>query len=229
MAYEFLDYLKPVGASRFALIEDIFLKGAYRVLQSEAERDNLDPTTCKVGMIVNCLEESRLYLLSELRMDEDEFGDTVAVFDWTDFTINIPNTPTSESKAIGRWNLTLSSGMLAPGEEKVLKIPLAIACMLKNLSVNSKARVKLRETEQAFASGDLAMFNHSIEEDLVADKLYFGKAFTFPDGTPLRTRYTNMFMNKDPVTDKFLYLTITNTDSMAKLIIVRLNIVALHT
>lgn len=228
MAYEYIDYLKPSGTARFALLEDVFLKGSYRVLQTEADRDSIDRSACKEGMLVYCLDTDKSYILSEFSTTEDEFGDLVVVAGWSEFEASIPNTE-SGTKALGRWSLILTSGSLLPGESRTTKIPLSRACILRSLSVNTNCRVRLRETDQLFASGDLAMFNHTIEADLnTASGLSYGEQFSFPDGTVLNTRYLQMFMNKDAVEDKLLYYRVTNTNATSVNIISRFVIVSLH-
>jgi hypothetical protein len=51
MPYEFVDNVKPQGTAQFAILEDVFLQGSFRVLQTEDDKLSIDPTTIKSGSL----------------------------------------------------------------------------------------------------------------------------------------------------------------------------------
>ena len=79
---QFTGPIKPLGSATFAILEDVFLQGSYRVLNTEAEKDIISPDACTVGMIVKCLDSGKMYSLSALTIGEDEFGDPTATSDF---------------------------------------------------------------------------------------------------------------------------------------------------
>lgn len=77
MAYDFLDYLKPVGSATFSLLEDLYLKGGFRTVATADDLNNIDPSAIKLGMWVAVDEEDgKIYECTEYGIVEDEFGDT---------------------------------------------------------------------------------------------------------------------------------------------------------
>jgi hypothetical protein len=73
MAYEFVDYIKPQGESKFYILEDKFIKGGFHIVDTKSELDSLDPTIMKKGMLVAVNEEDgAIYECAELTLGEDE-------------------------------------------------------------------------------------------------------------------------------------------------------------
>ena len=226
---QFTGPVKPLGASTFAILEDIFLQGSYRVLETEAEKDSIDVTTCKEGMLVRCLDTKKNYTLSKLTVGEDEFGDPIATKEWTEFSMSVPNTAGSTVKALSRWQLSIKSSVLAPNAEFTIKLPFAKAIILERLEVDKLCKVEFKETKNDIILGDYATFNNVIDHEFTdTSKLVYSNQFVFPDGTPLMTRYTQIFMNKDPVLDKYYYYKVVNTTADTVAILTKFFVVGIH-
>jgi hypothetical protein len=232
MPYEFVDLIKPQGNSQFALLEDMLLQGSYRVLQTEEEKNQIDPTTCKEGMLVKCLDSNKSYVLADLIFGEDEFGDPVVKTDWADFKVSIPNVSQNMTsvKSLGRWQLSIKTTVLPPGAEYKIKLPIAKAVILDRLEVDGLCDIKFEETNSKIVLGDYATFNNVLEHSFDnPNSLVYSNVFKFPDGTVLNTRYTNIFANKDPVRDKFYYYYVTNRGTVSKAILTKFLFISIHT
>lgn len=66
MAIEIFSFFKPIGSSIYALLEDSFFKGGYRVCANTTDRDALlaSPTLLKEGMLVYTITGNTTYRLN---------------------------------------------------------------------------------------------------------------------------------------------------------------------
>ena len=65
-------YLIPRAGNSYALLEDIYIKGGFRILQTLAERDAIDPTATKVGMLVYVVDDKKTYRLLDGNVWEEK-------------------------------------------------------------------------------------------------------------------------------------------------------------
>ena len=208
---QFTGPVKPIGSSTFAALEDIFLQGSYRVLATEADKNEINVEACSIGMIVKCLDTNRMYSLADMTTSEDEFGDPIASLTWAEFTIEVPNV--AVTKALSRWQLSVKTTVLLPSETFTIKLPFAKAIILERLEVDKPCTVEFKETKLPIVLGDLSSFNNILSKQFIDPPFVYSNQFIFPDGTPLFTRYTQIFTNKDPLQDKYYYYTVTNSSA----------------
>jgi hypothetical protein len=208
---QFTGPIKPIGSSTFAILEDVFLQGSYRVLEKDTDKDAINVDACTTGMLVKCLDTNRMYSLADMKIGEDEFGDPIANLTWTEFTIVVPNTTTT--KALSRWQLSIKTTVLMPSEAFTIKLPFAKSIILERLEVDKPCTVEFKETKSPIVLGDLSSFNNVLKYQFLNPPFVYSNKFTFPDGTPLFTRYTQIFTNKDPLQDKYYYYTVTNSSA----------------
>lgn len=201
----------PAGSSAY-LLDDNFTYGGFRVLQKISDRDKLLDSACKIGMLVKVVEDGLVYELKEFKIEYDEDWNEVVTKVWEEFKFvhtEIFEEPTAQP--LTRWVLPVRSTLIAPKATYQMRIPVSYLTILETLSVDKICKVSLRETDNPLQLGDGAQFNQTIEHEFVAGKLTFDPAIYFPDGVKVRTRYTQMFANKDPNKDRYIYLTIENT------------------
>lgn len=74
--------LKPLGNATFALLEDLYIRGSLKIVRNELERDQLDPTTIKRGMLVRCVESGTFWQAKNIVTNVDDFGDEYTTVDW---------------------------------------------------------------------------------------------------------------------------------------------------
>ena len=78
MPYQFASFLIPTGGNAFALLEDTYLKGGFRVVETEASLGGLHSSTLKNGMLALCQDTSNVYqydsLLGEWALYPFEIG-----------------------------------------------------------------------------------------------------------------------------------------------------------
>jgi hypothetical protein len=236
MPYELVEYVQPQGGAQFAILEDLFLQGSFRVLQTEEDKANIDPTVCKQGMIVYCVDSGKTYALSEVSLAYDDIGDAIFSAVWSEFSLasEVPSGSGGSSvvpaKALSRWQLTVKSGSLAPGAEWKTKLPFAKAIILERLTVDKLCDMEFKETSNSIVLGDFASFNNTISQSFTDPlNLTYSSKYVFPDGTPLMTRYTQLFINKDPVLDKFYYYKVINRESVNAAITTKFLVIGIHT
>lgn len=63
MPIQLASILVPRLGNTYALIEDKFVKGGFRVVNTLSDRDNIDTTTKKQGMFVHTLEDGKIWKL----------------------------------------------------------------------------------------------------------------------------------------------------------------------
>lgn len=229
MPYIFNDSVASPPNSSIAILDDANLQGGYRVLATVKQRDELTINSCKVGMLVRCMDVNKLFELFELKVEFNEDDEEVYVLNWREFKLKpdvVVEVPTA--KPLTRWALTLRSTSLAPGAQYKLKIPVSKLILVESASVDFPSKIWLKETESALQLGDGAVFNQILEHEFVTGKLTLDSRQYFPDGTKLRSRYTKIFMNKDPNTDKYIYYTIENTSTVTRNITAKFLFVSLQ-
>lgn len=95
-AIELMFPIRPASPSTFALLEDSFLKGSFRVVDTYDELNHLDQTTLKLGMLISVTEhEGKIYEVVEINEYQDEYGDTYATPKFAPFYAK-PNFPKYE-------------------------------------------------------------------------------------------------------------------------------------
>lgn len=208
--------LHPVGMADFAILEDNYLIGSLRILEKDSDKDSLDVSTMKEGMLVRCLDTKKLYILSKIIYQVDDFGDETYSASWTELIISVD---TSSGTIINpsRWKITLRTPLLNPGDYNQTILQFAKSVILDRLQVDKICDIELKESNL-----DILLnydFNQTLKYSFTdPENLVLKNQFTFKDGTPLITRHQRIFMNKDPVPQKFIYYQVTNTSSSATMI-----------
>lgn len=215
-------------SSPFAIIEDIALRGSYRAVAIEQDMLSLNPSFCKEGMLVNCLDTGKTYTLAKLDSSFDEFGDPVAEMSWLELKFSTTNTDNSK-RALARWSMEVETEMES-GVEVSFTLNLAKVILVNEIVVNALCAIEFSESNNAIILDDFSTFNHKINYEFKdLNKLRYGTRYELPDGTPLNTRYTNFFVNKDPVTDVNFYFKVKNTGTSYQAITTKFSFIALHT
>ena len=229
MAYTFNDGLAPPQGSNFALLDSKYLSGGFRIVNTVAELDTIPNSSCVIGMLVRCLEDSKLYELEKLTVDYDENWEEIYVKVWKEFLFvrsEIFNEP--KPRPLTRLSLPFRSTLLQPEAIYSLRIPVAKLVLLESVTVDKPCKIWLKETESPLQLGDGSVFNQILEHEFTSDNLIFDPSVKFPDGTKLRSRYTKIFMNKDPNIDKYVYYSVQNTGGVATNITARFLFIALQ-
>lgn len=229
MAYNFNDGLAPPQDSNFALLDSKYLSGGFRIVQTVAELDTIPNSSCVIGMLVRCLEDSKLYELEKLTVEYDENWEEIYVKVWKEFLFvrsEIFNEP--KPKPLNRWSLPFRSTLIQPEAIYSLRIPVARLVCLESISVDKPCKIWIKETESPLQLGDGSVFNQILEHEFTSDNLIFDPSVKFPDGTKLRSRYTKIFMNKDPNIDKYIYYSVQNTGGVATNITAKFLFIALQ-
>lgn len=212
----------------FAVLEDIFLRGSYRVLPTEQEMYSLSADFCKAGMIVRCLDTKKDYVLVKMTTAMDDFGDTVAELSWTELRAKISNT-SNDTRALARWTIEVGADLPA-GSDVTFSLALARVVALHEIKVDNVCAIEFSETNNALVLDDYLSFNYKISHTFDdPTKLRYGNRYIMPDGTPLNTRYTKVFSNKDPSPDIYVYYKVKNVEPNFQSINSTLTFVALHT
>lgn len=63
MAVQIASFLLPIGNQKFFLLEDIYLRGGFRVVPSVTERNAIHPSTKKVRMVVVTADDGKIWQL----------------------------------------------------------------------------------------------------------------------------------------------------------------------
>ena len=63
MAVSIASFLLPIGGQKFFLLEDIYLRGGFRVVASVTERNAIHPSTKKVRMVVVTADDGKIWQL----------------------------------------------------------------------------------------------------------------------------------------------------------------------
>ena len=94
---QFTGPIKPLGSATFALLDDKFLKGGFRIVDKKADLQTIDATAMKVGMLVAVNEEDGMvYECQSFTQSEDEFGDPIVTSEFKEFSASATDTPSSD-------------------------------------------------------------------------------------------------------------------------------------
>lgn len=220
MSYiEFPLPIEPVEPSKFALLEDIFLIGSIRILEKDSDKDNINPSTCKQGMLVRCMDSNKLYILKKFESGFDDYGDPIiSNIEWEEFKVDVVKEEARDFTP-SRLSLTISSLYPLGGSDPVLvqSFPISKAFIVSKVSVDT-ADIDFTLTE-TLVDNSLAFpyetFIHEIRDtNTTIGKDMTKNTFTFLDGTVLNTRYTQIFVNKDLDYSKMVYIKINRKNSL---------------
>lgn len=64
MPINIASYLLPRAGNTYALLEDVYLKGGFRLVGDLSERNAIDPSALKEGMWVVTKTDGKIYVLS---------------------------------------------------------------------------------------------------------------------------------------------------------------------
>lgn len=228
MPIVFNDYFKTPTGVDATLLEDVYVAGGMMILSSVAERDKLQTSLLKLGMLVRTMDDKKLYELVDLKYDYNEDGEEIVLTRWDEIKVGGSVAVVANPKPLSRWALSLRSTLLQPGDKYNLSIPVAKVVALKRLEVDNACRIVLQETKNSIVLGSLGGFKQVLDHEFKTDRVYDNK-FVFPDGINLKSRYTPIFMNKDPNIDKYVYYTLTNTLSVPVSVTAKFLFISLQT
>lgn len=215
-------------SSPFAILKDLDLCGSYRSVASEQEMLGINPSFCKEGMLIRCLDTGKTYTLASLISSFDDFGDPVAETKWTELTLTAANT-SNQTRSLARWSLEVETEMEA-GIEVSFTFNLAKAIIVQDITVSALCRIEFSESINDLILDDFSSFNYKIVHEFTdLTKLRYGVRAVLPDGTELNTRYLNICINKDPITDVNFYYRVKNTGKSSQNIKSSFNFISLHT
>lgn len=144
--------LKPLGASKFALLDDFYLKGGLRVLENKKDLENLDSSKLKKGMLVYVVEDDTLYECSDFSTEEDEFGDVIVTAKYNPFNVYVKSSTTYVRPT---KNISFSY----TGPDPILQ-PVDMGCrsfIMTKLQVSSIKKIKL-QIFTTFNQSDVPVF-----------------------------------------------------------------------
>jgi hypothetical protein len=123
---QFTGPIKPLGSSKFSILEDKFLKGGFRVVDKKAELSSFDATVIKKGMLVAVNEEDgAIYECVDFSESADEFGDPIVVSNFQPFAAN-SSTGNDTDKVYVRPTKTINYTYVNSGQ--VVSIPIDMGC-----------------------------------------------------------------------------------------------------
>ena len=160
---QFTGPIKPLGASTFAVLEDKYVQGGFRVVANQTELQSLDPTVLKLGMYVSVAEESgKLYHCDSISAGFNEFGDPVATYTFS--AVKLSDLPTATGQTLGGIKVGLGLTVDADG---TLHAPIDVTAATSGQSpmVNATGKVVWRTFE---AMADSATYNYDSEGKLLS-------------------------------------------------------------
>ena len=160
---QFTGPIKPLGESKFAVVEDSYLKGGFRVVANQTELQSLDPTALKIGMYVSVAEESgKLYHCDSINLGVDEFGDPTATYTFA--AMKVADLPIASSSILG--GIKVGSGLTVDADGTLhASIDVTTAASGQSPMVNATGKVVWRTFE---AMADSATYNYDAEGKLLS-------------------------------------------------------------
>jgi hypothetical protein len=185
---QFTGPIKPLGSSKFSLLEDKFLKGGFRVVDKKAELANLDASTIKKGMLVAVNEEDgAIYECIDFSETVDEFGDPIVSSNFQPFAADA-SSGSGQNAVYTRPTKTITYTYVNAGQ--VASIPVNLGCqsfVLTALEVPIGRKLKVRIYTSAAKIDPIVFEFNSIKKNFLDGSTYlknntrfqYKKFFTF--------------------------------------------------
>ena len=185
---QFTGPIKPLGSSKFSILEDKFLKGGFRVVDKKAELSSFDATVIKKGMLVAVNEEDgAIYECVDFSESADEFGDPIVVSNFQPFAAN-SSTGNDTDKVYVRPTKTITYTYVNSGQ--IVSIPVNMGCqsfILTGLEVPADRKLKVRIYTSAAKVDPIVFEFNSSKKNILDGSTYlknntrfqYKKFFTF--------------------------------------------------
>lgn len=191
---QFTAPIKPLGASTFAILEDKFIKGGFRIVETKDELDTLDPTTIKKGMLVAVnAEKGAIYECTDFSQTEDEFGDPVVSTIFTPLQVNSGTDPNAPApSAYVRPKKVINFAYVSPGDS--FDIPVNMGCqsfILTQLKVSSGRKLKVKIYTSAAKTDPIVFEFNSTKKNYMDGSTYLKNNARF------QYKKCHIFVNKE--------------------------------
>lgn len=202
-------------SSPFAILDDAYLGGSFKIVKDETARDQLAVTdTLQIGTLVKCQSSGIYWRVANLKVEIDDFGDVQNKVDWVEFKFEIENTaPLLDLYKLSRTSFTVDIEKV--GDGRALSFPFDMKCysfFLFNLRVSQPVKVEIQSRADKL---DRNPYVFIARHDHLVDS---GESFISYDSinTVLRTSAYNILVNEDPDPTTNFYFKIFKQLSMTK-------------
>jgi hypothetical protein len=239
--------LAPAGGGTFYLLEDIYLKGGLQIRKTVAERDAIAISNLKLGALVLCLDQNKIWQVTELVVPSRENPDAEEKVTWEELpmgggTGGIEEAP-EDGKTYGRkdgeWvEVSVGSGGgFEPGKRIVaihttdplpigvsteFEMQLAVSSLVLKLSVNRPVKVSAYSTP---AKDEPNPYQFLATPDHLTDD----GSMLLSDGTIFRTRNFSIFANMEATPSDKIYFTVENAEEAEGPVILTITYLPLET
>ncbi len=201
MAIQVSSFIVPRSGNKWYVLEDKYIKGGLQIAATIEERDAILEENRKAGMLVVVQADFKIY---QLETD---------LLSWREFK-------TGGASAV-RQRVEFSTRELAPGESQSFPLDLGRSALIYELSVDTPCMVEAHSTVLRDESNPYKFLATS-------DHLYDDGSSLLSDGTVLRGRRFSILANLEEGDASDIYFRITNTDTVAKAISIKINFLPLE-
>lgn len=201
MAIQVSSFLVPRGGNKWYVLEDKYLKGGLQLAATIEERDAILEENRKAGMLVVIQSDFKIY---QLETD---------LISWREFK-------TGGASAV-RQGVQFSTRELAADSSQSFALSLGRSALIYELSVDTPCRVEAHSTV-------LRDESNPYKFEATSDHLYDDGSSLLSDGTVLRGRRFSILANLEEGNSSDIYFRITNTDTVAKTINLKINFLPLE-
>ena len=202
MALQIASDLVPSAGGTFYLMEDVYIKGGLQVRPTIADRDAIPLTNLKIGQLVLCLEDSKIWKVSELVLQTRDNPDVEEYAAWEELELGggAGGTPGDVQR---RQVVIHTIETLSVDGEVEFPLSLGTSSIILKLTVSRPVRVKAFSTPEKDEPNPyefLATDDHLTDDG--SQKL--------ADGTIFRTRNYSILANFEDPAKNDIYFTISN-------------------
>lgn len=201
MAIQVSSFLVPRGGNKWYVLEDKYLKGGLQIAATIEERDAILEENRKAGMLVIIQSDFKIY---QLETD---------LLSWREFQ-------TGGASAV-RQGVQFSTRELAAGSSQSFALSLGRSALIYELSVDTPCLVEAHSTV-------LRDESNPYKFEATSDHLYDDGSSLLSDGTVLRGRRFSILANLEEGNSSDIYFRVTNTDTVAKTINLKINFLPLE-
>ena len=207
--------IKPLGASTFALLEDRYIQGGFKIVAKESDRDALDPTTIKKGALVKCQDTGIFWRAKSVIQGFDDFGDPFNTVEWEEFKFSAPADPDKPVQyQANHTNFTLNIANVDEGKSLHVNWDLkCYSCFLLNMRVSIPVKVEIysrKDYKDVNPYTFIARHDHLIDD---------GRSFVTRigyDSFTLKTSSYSVLANEDDELSTMFYFRITKNSKLTE-------------
>lgn len=204
------------AASPFAILDDAYLGGSFKVIKNEAERDSLSATnTIKAGTLVKCQESGIYWRASNVKIEVDEFGDAQTRIEWEEFKFEASRNTESSLDLYRLYRTSFSLDIEKIGDGRSLEFTQDLKCysfFMLNLRVSEPVKIEI----QSQADGlDRNPYVFIARYDHLADS---GESFIQYSGltSSFKASAYSILVNEDPEPTTNFYFRVSKNTKLTK-------------